>query len=222
MNNQSLDEQSLVLKDDGDTLVLQQEAHLIELVRTGTTVGWIEFLTGALAGGIDSPGSLVLSSGRLLQAAISGQFKQQLLSEVQQLRKKGKISNENLNTIRGKSLFFDLLTTLDEEGLGPEKIEALKAIFYKSVMLSADETVQMQAYEYFQVCRKLSSFDFLVLKTAHDLYLDTESRHKPLGSISTWDNVVSTKLGIARELVTRSRIDSNGTNLNSKKPCDIF
>jgi hypothetical protein len=158
--------------------------ELKKLTQNPTTVGLIEFLTGIIATVVDKPSNLILSGGHLAQALVNGNLYKQFYEEVQQYRNEGKIPDETLNTDTGRTIFVDLLRTIDSETLDKVKREALKTIFFKSVWIGTDEHKQMVAYEYYQVCKKLNSMEILILKTAFSMYKKKEEHERGLDD---WD-----------------------------------
>lgn len=182
-------------------------------LKSPTTIGFLEFVTGAAAIGVENPANLIRSGGRLLQALASGTFKKQLFDEVQEARKSGKIADENLDSPYGRSVFVELLRAIDEENLDRIKFEALKSIFFKTILRGTDEYKQMLAYQYFQVCKKLTSLDVLVLKTAFEIYGESDSNQRIPG-IQEWEVQIAQKIGIPRDLVTQSRLKNSGAGQN--------
>ena len=72
----------------------------------------------------------------------------------------------------------------------------------------------MLAYQYFQVCKRLSSLDILVLKTAFDIYKEPKSREIH-GGIEQWEKEITKRLGFPRELITESRLKNSGISQDS-------
>ena len=171
----------------------------------------LEFFTGIASA---KRTDLILSVGHIIQGLFKGKLRSQLFSELGKYRKKGKISDKNLNSKRGRTILTDLLKAIDDENLGEEKLEALKSIFFKSVWNGTDEHTQMLAYLYFQVCKRLSSLDILILKTAFDIYLEPK-RKDVQGSIGQWEEEIAKKLDIPQELVRESRLRNSGISQNS-------
>ncbi|MEK7559555.1 MAG: hypothetical protein AAB521_04585 [Patescibacteria group bacterium] len=189
--------------------------QLQELRKRPSTIGFLEFLTGVFTTGVDKPGALILSTGRLTQALFKGKdFYQQLYSEIQDYRKIGAIPDKKLNSKIGKTLLVELMRSIDEDFLDDEKFEALKTIFLKSVMKDTDEHSQMLAYQYFKVCKRLNSLDILVLRTAFGIFEEPGSNQRH-GDIREWEVLIAERLEIPIDLVTQSRLENNGARDNS-------
>lgn len=198
-------------EEEINTVTTPEFNKLQELAKSPSVVGILEFLTGAGAVAFDKPSNFILSGGRLTQALFKGKFQQQLFSEIQKYRVEGRIPDEKLDSNHGRTIFIELMRIIDEETLDQKKFEALKSIFLKSVQRDTDEHSQMLAYQYFQVCKKLSSLDILILKTAFDVYKEPGSNQRT-GGIHEWEVSMAETLGIPRELVTQSRIQNSGVS----------
>jgi hypothetical protein len=194
-----------------DTLLPENLQELKEFIQNPTSVGVVEFFTGLAATFFDNPSKLVLSGGRLMQAAMSRKFGNQVFEEVKEYRTAGKIPDKNLNSSYGTTILTDLLHIIDSETLDREKFEALKTVFFKSVWVGSDEHQQIVAYEYFQVCKKLNSMEILILKTAYSMYKNNEGHERGLDD---WDQKISDRLGIAKDLIAHSRIRNAPVNQN--------
>lgn len=190
-------------KSNNDNIpVIDHVDSFQELIKKPTVIGTLEFLTGLAVMSIERPTSLILSGGRLVQSLLKHKFYQQLYDEVIDRQQAGKIQEEMLETTKAQTLLRDLLLTIDEDNLDEVKYEALKNIFLKSIESDSDEYKQVVAYQYLQVCKKLSSLDILVLREGYDIY--RKNKVPSLGA-SGWDQLVAEGLGFPVELVTESR-----------------
>ena len=204
-NNTNTEEVSVQKTGETVGITTSEYSKLQELAKNPTTIGVLEFVTGVTANTFSNPANLILSGGRLTQALFKGEFHRQLYSEVHKYRSEGKISDEQLNSNRGKTLFIEVMRIIDEESLDVEKFEVLKAIFLKSVFKDTDEHKQMLAYQYFQVCKKLSSLDILILKASYEISIGPDGNQNSSG-IGDWELRISDALGIPRELISQRRI----------------
>lgn len=195
--------------ESGELVTQEGLNQLQELIKNPTTIGVLEFLTGIIGTAVDKPANLILSGGRLTQALFKGDLYKQLYTEIHRFRKVGKITDEQLESSQGKTLFVELMSIIDEENLDETKFNALKAVFLKSIGVDTDEQSQMLAYQYFQVCKKLSSLDILILKTAFEIY-ESNDRNQRSGGIADWEKRISEKLGVPVELVEQSRLRNSG------------
>jgi hypothetical protein len=190
-------------------------AELQKLVAQPTTLGILEFATGVSATIFNNPGDLVKSGGKLAQAIVSKKFLHQLYTEIHSYRDAGKIDEEKINSTQGQTIFVELLKAIDEENLDEKKYEALKNIFFKSVLPNTDEHTQMLAYQYFLICKKLSSFDIILMKAAFEVYLIPYS-NKGGGGIQDWEVRMSSAIKVPRELITQSRLENSAVGETKK------
>lgn len=207
----------IVKVEKKNSLATPELQKLQELTRSPTVIGVLEFLTGLGTTVIDKPANLIGSGGRLTQALFKGSLYQQLYLEVQKYREEGKIPEEKLNSNHGRTIFIELMRTIDEESLDKDKFEALKNIFFKSVNKDTDEHDQMLAYQYFLVCKKLSSLDIFILKTAFEVYGMAGSEYSAggvKGGVKGWEADMAGRLGVPEELVSQSRISNSGVSQN--------
>lgn len=188
---------------------------LQKIIEHQNILGVLECATGVGAKLVGDPAGLILSAGHLAQAVLKKKFYQQLLSEVHKYRDEGKMSDKSLDSPYGKTIFTDFMRIMDSETLDDEKFNALKFIFFHSVKAGTDEHDQLLAYQYFQVCKKLSSLDILILKTAYKIYEEPGS-NQPSGGTTEWETRIYKKLGIPEELISQSRIENSAVSQTPK------
>ncbi|MFC1627338.1 hypothetical protein ACFL18_02170 [Patescibacteria group bacterium] len=215
-------EKTRIKKDKSEKLAVRKKAvegkiisqeEWNKLQKNPTVSGVLDAATGLIATALDKPSEFVFSGRRLVDALLSGRFRYQVTEEMRGYKDKGQTPIKNLNSKIGTSIFVELMKVIDEGNLDDEKFEALKSIYIKSVWKGADGHKQMLAYQYFQVCKKLSSLDILVLKTAFDIYEEPKGS-QVRGGISKWEREITKKLGVPRELIVQSRLKNSGINQN--------
>ncbi len=84
---------------------------------------------------------------RLIHAAAKGNFLRQLVVEVEDLRRKGKIDEEYLKTKQAMGCFMELLDVVDRITPDPERLDAVKKIFisiYKGRLNDDNDPVPQQ------------------------------------------------------------------------------
>lgn len=205
----------IVKTAESGKIITQTEQDLKRLSETPSIIGTLEFITGLTATAVSNPSNLILSAGHLAQSLFNGRFYKQLNSEVNKYKDEGKTSEENLDSAYGRNIFVELLKTLDEENLDDKKFQALKSIFLNAINKNANEQTQIQAYQYFQVCKKLNSIDILVLRAAYDLY-GQQGEPIPSGGNSSWETLIADTIGVPTELVTQSRLENSGVSATPK------
>jgi hypothetical protein len=124
-----------------------------------------ETLTGFLASG---PKEWTLSVGRIVQAPFKAKLHEQVAKEIAEFRNKGKINDDFANRMDGAKTWVDLFTIIDEESPDEEKLDALKAMFFSVNKINIDDAERIKQYQIFQLAKKLSSNDLIVLKAAFE------------------------------------------------------
>jgi len=144
---------------------LENKKQIIKFLQE-PTVKIAEALTGILA----SPMSdLKLSTGKLLQSAIKVNLLTQIGKEFKYYSDKGKIKEDYLATDKNRISLNELLKFIDEDVPDEVRFNAMKSIFLLSVSKKATRKDEELAYEFMQICKKLSSSEILILKAAFDI-----------------------------------------------------
>lgn len=125
-----------------------------------------EFVTGMLA---DGPKQLAVHGGKIAQAAFKGQMFAQVAREVQGLRNKGAIDDNFGDTKYGYQSWMELFTVIDNECPDPDRLEALKAMFFSVNSVKATDTEKILAYQLFQIAKELTSSQLLLLRACYEL-----------------------------------------------------
>jgi hypothetical protein len=161
-----------------------------------------EIVTGMLAEG---PKQLSVYGGKIAQAALKGHLFEQFAREVQDLRDKGKIDENFGDTKYGYQSWVELLTMIDNECPDPDRLEALKAMFFSVNKVKAADVDKIMAYQLFQVAKQLTSSQLILMKACYALSksgalrdLDSKQRQarNPYGaSREDWLELVKQQLG---------------------------
>jgi hypothetical protein len=139
------------------------------------------------------PKALVGPGVRIVQGALKGNLLSQLAREVDDLRKKGKIDDNFGERKYGFQTWVELLNIIDEDTPDEDRLEALKAMFYAINKVNATDAEQILGYQLFQIAKKLTSNELLVLKAVYELQNDkTKTGH---GGFIEWAQAVSKHLG---------------------------
>lgn len=118
--------------------------------------------TGALG---TEPLQLLMIPGRLVQAARNRTFIEQLASELERLREKGRIQPDFERSEEAQSALQQLLAALEDPPVDSAKFEALKNIFVAAATGEAPKDVPPQLL--LEVARGLGSGELIVLGTAY-------------------------------------------------------
>src|ERR1019366_180215 len=128
-----------------------------------------ELVTGMLAQG---PKQLAVFGGKIAQAVLKGHLFEEFAREVEGFRKKGKIDENFGDTKYGYQSWVELLTIIDNECPDPDRMEALKAMFFSVNSVSAADGERVLAYQLFQLAKQLTSGHLLLLKACYQLAKD--------------------------------------------------
>jgi len=130
------------------------------------TVKIAEGLTGVLASPMQD---WKLSAGKIVQAIVKGSLLTQLGREFQYYINKGKIKGDYLATDKNRISLNELLKFIDEYVPDEIRFNAMKSIFLTSVSKRSTRIDEELAYQFMQMCKKLSSSEILILKAAFDI-----------------------------------------------------
>jgi hypothetical protein len=139
------------------------------------------------------PVALIGPGVRIVQGALRGELFQQAAKEVKDLQEKGKIDKNFEQRKYGFQSWVELLTVIDEDTPDEDRLDAMKAMFYSANRVNATDGDQILGYQLFQIAKRLSSNELLVLKSAYEL-----SRRRPMPSSAgfiDWARGVSGHLG---------------------------
>jgi hypothetical protein len=114
--------------------------------------------------------------------------------EVEDLRKKGKIDDNFGDRKYGFQSWVELLNIIDEDAPDEDRLEALKAMFYSINKVKATDAEQIIGYQLFQIAKKLTSNELLVLKAVYELQ-NKEKNMQGIGGFVQWAQAVSRHLG---------------------------
>lgn len=111
----------------------------------------------------------ILMGGRILQGVLKGNATKQVAREIQHLIEDGKIKEDYAETKYGFRSLSELLVFIDEEIPDEDRLNAVKFMFFSVVHADIGEGEQIQNYQLFQIAKKLTSSQFLILKVAYNM-----------------------------------------------------
>lgn len=188
-----MDDSYIIEPKDPSAIVKLQDRTIIQQMLEQPFAVLAESLAGYFAVG---NGFFASAGVRLAQSAFKGEVFQQFEKELRYLRKKGRIPDDFTEKKYGKKSWVELLTILDEEIPDEDRLEALKAMFYSVNKINITDGVKIANYQLFQLAKKLTSSQLLLLKAAHERA--TEPGFQPLAGFSSpevWLEAVSSRLG---------------------------
>jgi hypothetical protein len=187
------DSASIVIspKDPASIAALQDPAVIEQLLENPPAV-----LAELLAGWFSTGNGFMAAAGcRIAQAAFKGEVFRQFAREFKYLREKGQIPDDFREKKYGGKSWVELLTILDEDVPDEDRLEALKAMFYSVNKVGSTAGERIAAYQLFQMAKRLTSGQLLLLKAAHARA--TEKEFKPDASLGArgWLEAPSRRLG---------------------------
>ncbi|MEA3369538.1 MAG: hypothetical protein U9Q24_04225 [Candidatus Ratteibacteria bacterium] len=153
------------MKKNRKLMKINIPSDLFEIIKDPERLA--QFLTGFLSSNMSEK---ILSTGRVVQAAINWDALSQLGKEMNDYIEKGKIKKDFLSKSYNQQSLLNLLQFIDENSPDEERLKAMKTLFFKSVFVDVNETDQILAYHFMRICRELSSGDLLILKAAFEIY----------------------------------------------------
>lgn len=182
----------IIKPKDPSAIFRLQDPTVIEQLLENPPAVLAEVLAGWFAVG---NGFMVAAGCRIAQAAFKARVFQQFATEFNDLRKKGKISDDFMKRKNGEKSWVELLTILDEEIPDEDRLEALNAMFYSVNKIGVTDGERIANYQLFQIAKRLTSGQLLLLRVAHERA--TEKDFKPVANLSTigWLEMASQRLG---------------------------
>jgi hypothetical protein len=168
-------------RDYADIIQLQKATVMEEFLAEPLTViaectaGWLRLGTK----------ELLLAVPKVALAALKGKVFEQFGHEFENWRKSGRIPDDFAEKRCGYQSWVQLLSEIDSDPTDEDRLDALKAMFLATNRIDATEGERVLAYQLFQIAKKLSSGDLLVLKVASTLHGPThESAQNWLAKIA--------------------------------------
>ncbi len=160
------DDASLVVKkrNYADVIKLQEVGALEEFLEKPLTA-IAESITGALGEGTKG---MWLAGGRIVQSILKGKIFQQFAREFKSFREKGRIPDNFADRKYGFQTWVELMRIIDEESPDPDRLEALKAMFFAVNRANATDGDQIAAYQMWQIAKNMYSGELFLLRTVHE------------------------------------------------------
>jgi hypothetical protein len=116
-------------------------------------------------------------------------------NEVAAWVKAGDIPKDFSGRPAGYQTWVDLLQEIDSNPIDVERLKALKAMFLAANRVKAKEGESIAAYQLFQIAKRLTSGQFLLLKAAHERATEKDFRPDPRIGAKDWLRIMSQRLG---------------------------
>ena len=121
---------------------------------------WDSITTGALSYGANH---FYAMPGRLIQAVRNNVFLNQLATEFTELKDKGKIKQDYINTEQGKSCLQELLSALENPPVDEIRFNAFKSIFLKACTESISNREESTPILLMSIAKNMSGGAILLL-----------------------------------------------------------
>jgi hypothetical protein len=164
------------MSDDEKSYIVKQRDPL-QIIRSENSAALSAFLKdppSVIAGALieafsHGPSALTAPLVRVGIAALRGRALQQVAQEIKDLKQKGKLADDFADRKYGFQTWVELLQLIDEDTPDEDRLEALKAMFYAANRVKAEEADQIVGYQLFQIAKRLTSNELLILKTAYEV-----------------------------------------------------
>ena len=188
------------VRERGESIVQKPPEIFNEAILTQNKDALAEFMDQPLpaivetvTGFLTSPKSWMPMTGHIVQGLLKGKLFPQVAQEIRDLREKGKIPEDFADKRYGFQSWVELLQVIDDETPDVEKLDALKAMFYSVNKIGIDDGERVLGYQLFQIAKRLSSNQLLILKTVYENQ-GGFGMHNSQGLI-TWAQTIALKLG---------------------------
>ncbi len=122
-------------------------------------------LRGGLMGSKKEDRALVLS--RLVQATLNGRFVDQLKTEWEELKQKGKIKDGFVESEQGQVCLKELLEFLDNDKPDQKRFDFVKRLYLAAATDSTMPLDSVLPHEYLRIGRTLNSGEVILLQAIH-------------------------------------------------------
>lgn len=152
-----------------------------------------EAITGALS---LNKSEVIMTGGRIIQGAIKGKAMKQLGRELKELIERGKIKEDYAETKYGFKSLAEILEYIDQEFPDEDRLIAVKALFFSIISKKTNEAEEIKNYQLFQMVKKLTSSQLLLLKAIGETYISGEHKASTLGTNAhNWLKLMASKIG---------------------------
>lgn len=187
-----------------DDSYLVKKRDLAEIIHSKDSAALSEFLkdprsviAGVLIEGFShGPSAFTQPLIRVGVAALTGRALEQFAKEIRDFREKGRIPDDWAEKPKGYQTWVELLRVIDEENPDEERLNALKAMFFAVNRMNTADAERIVAYQLFQIAKKLTSGELLLLKAVNGIK-DDPAWHQggTRKDFKDWANAVGVKLG---------------------------
>lgn len=161
-------EQSYVLaaRDYADIAHLENPS-VIERILSGTRAEGLAYVGALLQSGVSR---YVLAGPKVAVTAMAIEALTDLSREILVWRKAGKVPEDFSGRPSGYQTWVELLREIESNPVDADRLKAMKAMFLAANRINTKDAESILAYQLFQIAKKLSSGELLVLKASRQIY----------------------------------------------------
>jgi hypothetical protein len=181
----------LVARDYADIAHLESPG-LIERILSSSRSEKVAYVSALLTSGLSKH---ALAGPKVALAAMAVEALTDFGREVSRWVKERKIPEDFAGRPSGYQTWVDLLQEIDSNPIDGERLKAMKAMFLAANQVNATEGESIAAYQLFQIAKRLSSGQLLLLRTAHTRATESGFAPDSRGSASIWLETIAHRLG---------------------------
>lgn len=184
------------MSDEKDEVI---EGELVPYTKAGDISKFLEqpmpSIAEAITGALTSDKSELLGSlGRIAQGAIKGKGREQFGKEFEELRQRGAIKEDITETKYGFQSFAELLRFIDDECPDPERMRAVKTMFFSLISVDTAPGDEALSYKLFLLSKKLTATQLAIMAAIYKLYM-SKPGHQHEGGADLWLSDVAKAMG---------------------------
>jgi hypothetical protein len=181
----------LVARDYSDIAHLENPS-VIEKILSRSRSEKAAYVFALITSGISR---FVLAGPKVAIAAMTAEALTDFGREVSGWVKDRKIPEDFSGRPSGYQTWVELLREIDSNPVDAERIKAMKAMFLAANRINSTDGESMAAYQLFQIAKKLTSGQLLLLKAAHERTTEKDFRPDSRLDAKGWIRLMSQRLG---------------------------
>jgi len=154
----------LVARDYADIAHLDNPS-VIERILSRSRTEKVAYVSALITSGLSK---LVLSGPKVALAAMTTEALTDFGQEVSEWIKQRRIPEDFSGRPSGYQTWVELLQEIDSNPVDAERLRAMKAMFLAANRINVTDGESMAAYQLFQIAKRLTSGQLLLLNAAHE------------------------------------------------------
>lgn len=183
----------IAARDYSDVVHLENPSA-IERVLSGTRSEAVGYVGNLLQSALPR---YIVAGPRVAWTALAIEALTDLSEEITAWVKEKKIPEDFSGRPYGYQTWVDLLQEIDSNPVDADRLKAMKAMFLAANRVEATDGQSIVAYQLFQIAKRLTSGQLLLLKAVYGSYLEYKQGPRTGGSTSTleWHALMAQRLG---------------------------